>query len=277
MRDPGAISPRSSPPTGFRSLAARTDLSFPAFEGEIIDRGEYWVVRTPSIPTFYWGNFLMFRDPPRPGDQARWPELFADEIGRPPEVNHQTFGWDSPQGELGSAQSFVPLGFTIVQDSVLATTSPHPPPRPAEGLDVRPLQTDDEWSLAFENQVLCRDPVHDESGYRTFKLAEMGRYRRMAEAGLGAWYGAFREGRLAADLGIYRTGEIGRYQNVGTAPGFRRRGIAATLVYQAGIQSMLSLGIETLVIVAGAESPADRLYRSVGFQPVERQAGLERW
>ena len=35
-----------------KSLGYRTDLIFPAFDGEIIDRGAYLVVRTLSNPTF---------------------------------------------------------------------------------------------------------------------------------------------------------------------------------------------------------------------------------
>jgi hypothetical protein len=43
-----------------KSLGYRTDLIFPTFDGEIIDRGDYLVIRTPKNPTFYWGNFLLF-------------------------------------------------------------------------------------------------------------------------------------------------------------------------------------------------------------------------
>src|SRR3990172_2123003 len=81
-----------------RSLAWRTDLIFPRFDCEILDRGRYLVIRTPSNPTFYWGNFLLFDRPPAPGDDERWPRLFAEEIGAPPRVRHQAFGWDSPEG-----------------------------------------------------------------------------------------------------------------------------------------------------------------------------------
>lgn len=54
-----------------RSLGYRTDLIFPAFDGQITDRGDYLVVRTPSNPTFYWGNFLLFDRPPGDGDFER--------------------------------------------------------------------------------------------------------------------------------------------------------------------------------------------------------------
>ena len=55
-----------------KSLGYQTDLIFPAFEGEIADRGDYVVVRTPSNPTFYWGNFLLFSNPPGQGDFVKW-------------------------------------------------------------------------------------------------------------------------------------------------------------------------------------------------------------
>lgn len=260
-----------------RSLAHRTDLIFPSFEGQIVDRGDYLVVRTPTVPSFYWGNFLLFRDPPARGDEEGWPRLFAEEIGRPPQVTHQTFGWDSPEGERGSAEAFLPLGFRLVESAVLTASSPQPPAHPAVDLEVRPLRGNGEWRQAVENQVRCREDEHEEAGYREFKSAEMARYRRMAEAGLGAWFGAFLEGRLVADLGVYRSGDLGRYQTVETHPEFRRLGIASTLVYRTGLYAREHMGVERLVIVADADSPADRIYRSVGFRPVERQLGLERW
>jgi len=33
------------------SLGYQTDLIFPAFDGEVIDRGDYLVIKTPSNPT----------------------------------------------------------------------------------------------------------------------------------------------------------------------------------------------------------------------------------
>jgi len=51
-----------------RSLGYRTDLIFPRFDGEIIDREGYLVIRTPTNPTYFWGNFLLFQNPPGAGD-----------------------------------------------------------------------------------------------------------------------------------------------------------------------------------------------------------------
>jgi hypothetical protein len=42
------------------SLGWRSDLVFARFDGEVVDRGNHLLVRTPGNPTFWWGNFLLF-------------------------------------------------------------------------------------------------------------------------------------------------------------------------------------------------------------------------
>lgn len=260
-----------------RSLGYRTDLIFPAYDGEIVDRGEYLVIRTPTNPFFYWGNFLLFRDPPGVGDHLQWPELFAREIGEPPRVHHQTFGWDAPNGGCGEYEPFLELGFHLERSVVLTARSIHDPPHTASDVTFRPLASDDDWQQSVENQVICREPEFGEEEYRVFRRHQLARYKAMAAEGLGAWYGAFLGKRLVADLGIFHNGELGRYQSVQTHPDFRRRGIAGTLVYEAGRHALAQFLLETLVIVADQEGDPARLYESVGFRPAEFQVGLGRW
>ncbi len=257
-----------------RSLGYRTDLIFPAFEGQVVDRGDYIVVRTPSNPTFYWGNFLLFSQPPRDGDFQRWCDLFAREIGAPPGTEHQAFGWDLPDGEPGVIQPFLEAGFELNRDVVLTADSPQAPARPSPSAKIRALELETEWLQAVELQVLLREPVYKEDGYREYIERGMGRYRRMAAAGLGSWYGAFIEGQLVADLGIFHDRELGRYQSIETHPEFRRQGIAGAMVYEAGRQAIATYHLQTLVIVAEADSAPARLYRSLGFAPKEKTIGL---
>jgi hypothetical protein len=185
------------------SLGYRTSLFFAAFDGQIIDRGNYQIIRTPTNPSFFWGNYLLFDRPPADGDYKRWCKLFADEIGSPPQVKHQTFGWDSSRDELGVIEPFLQNGFHREFGDVLAARQLHSPPRPASGLTVRPLCSDEEWDQSVENLVITREPEHSETGYRIFARGQMIRYRSMTDAGLGAWYGAFIGDRLVADLGIF--------------------------------------------------------------------------
>jgi GNAT superfamily N-acetyltransferase len=260
-----------------RSLGYQTDLIFPAFDGEIIDRGHYLVVRTPGNPGYFWGNFLLFSRPPGPGDHGRWTALFAEEIGSPPYVGHQTFGWDSTEPEVADFEPFLADGFHLDHSHVLIAEQLWAARMPPLRLSIRPLESPAEWEWAIENQVASRESHFTEAGYRLFRQRQMSRYRAMAAEGLGSWYGAFLGDRLAADLGIFAQGPLGRYQAVETHPDFRRKGIGGALVVRSAEHAQRKFGIQTLVIVADADSPAERLYHSLGFRYRESQFGLEKW
>jgi hypothetical protein len=261
-----------------RSLGYRTDLIFPRFEGEILDRGAYTVILTPSNPVFYWGNFLLFPAPPGPGDLEKWKDLFAREIvARHPQTEHFAFGWDSPEGSPGLVQPFLDQGFHLGDLVVLTASEVVEPPKYNCEVQVRPLSEDWEWDQALENQVICREGGHEEQGYRVFKQAQMERYRRMTRLGLGFWFGAFLEEKLVADLGIFTDGDVARFQNVGTHPDVRRRGICGALVHQSSRFAFEQMGVDTLVMVAEVEYHAAAIYQSVGFRPTEKQVGLDWW
>lgn len=259
------------------SLGYRTDLFFPRFDGEVVDRGDYTVIRTPSNPTFHWGNFLLFDKPPAAGDFDRWQRLFAEEIGRPADIGHLAFGWDTTQGETGDLQPFLDAGPRPNASVVLTTQAVNPPSKYNSEVRIRPLREDWEWDSATETQIACRAPEYTLEGYTPYKTRQMARWRAMAQAGLGEWFGAFLEGRVAGDLGVFVENGVGRFQSVGTHPDFQRRGICGTLVYEAARYAFEHLGAETLVMVADEEYHAAKIYESVGFLPTEHQIGLDWW
>ena len=99
----------------------------------------------------------------------------------------------------------------------------------------------------------------------------------MSEAGHGESFGAFLDGRLRSVAGIYgKAAGTARYQEVATARAWRRRGLAGTLVWRAGLHGLGPLGARSVVIVAEPSGPAIGLYRSLGFVAVERQVQVTR-
>jgi GNAT superfamily N-acetyltransferase len=258
-----------------RSLAWRTDLIFPRFEGLVEDRGGYRVVRTPDNPGFYWGNFLLFAHPPTADSLPEWTRIFEREIRAVQPAPHLAFGWDSPTGEPGAVEPFRAAGFILGENAVLTATDLLPPPHPHRAVRVRPLATDAEWAQALENQVACRAAEFSVDEYRPFKARQMARYRRMADAGLGAWFGAFAGERLVAGLGVFADGALARFQMVATHPEFRRQGICGTMVHESARYPRTVLGAETLVMTADEHDHAGRIYESLGFRPTERQLGVE--
>ena len=74
------------------SLGFRTDLALLERAGSTIDdRGDHLVVRTPSNPTFYWGNFLLLDHVPAADRVEEWLERFVAAF---PEARHRALGFD---------------------------------------------------------------------------------------------------------------------------------------------------------------------------------------
>ncbi|MBI3557309.1 MAG: GNAT family N-acetyltransferase [Deltaproteobacteria bacterium] len=256
-----------------QSLGYRTDIMFARFDGTITDHGEYVVVATPANPGFHWGNFLLFPRPPVPGDQDLWPNLFRKEFARDPLVKHIALGWDTTS-PMRESELFVSQGFEAHTSVVLTSELPRMPEKFDREVSVRPLRTDSEWEAATQLQIDVREPIFKLENYSAFKRAQMARYRRMSEQGKGHWFGAYLGSRLVGDLGLYVEGPVGRFQNVGTHPDFRRRGICGRLVYEAAMLGLHVMGAKTLVMVADETYHAARIYEAAGFRPTERQAGV---
>ena len=261
-----------------RSLRYRTDLIFARYDGIVEDLGDAVRVVNPRNPAHYYGNILIMERPPRQGDLVAWETRFAREIGTPEGGwRHVLFGWDEPGGDAGDPGEFLEAGYTLEENVVMAAPCLKPPRRVNRDAEIRPLRdTDEEWALAVDNQVAAREERWEESTYRAFKEAQMTRYRAMTRAGLGFWYGAFVDGRIVADMGVFAHGELARFQAVGTHPEYRGRGLCGTLTHVAREHAREALGVPMLVIVADDHYYAKDIYRSVGFEPLERQAALLR-
>lgn len=261
-----------------RSLGYRTDLIFARFHGQVSDIGEAVCISHPASPTFYFGNLLVFRNPPRAGDRPRWEALFARHVGTPPTVRHRLFGWDVPASGEAELQDFLDAGYVREDNVVMSAPRLHRPPRLNETAEYRPLRDSDaDWSQAVDNQVAAREDGYAEAGYRAFKESQFRGYRAMCRAGQGVWYGAFVGGELVADLGVFSDGAgVLRYQSVATHPRYRRRGLCASLTFFAGTHARMHFAAEQLVIVADNHAGAKRVYASVGFQDAERQVLLLR-
>lgn len=238
-----------------KNLGLITDIEIARFENILKERDEYLVVETPGNPDYYWGNFLIFPSPPKENDQEAWESLFSKEFRHQPKVKHQAFTWDTPV--RGADFS----GFVQEEASELTLTKAVKPPHFNEKIEVRTLKSETDWEAALYNQMSTRQESFTYEPYFRFKKSQMDRYRRMALAGHGNWYGAFLDGKLVGDCGYYVFGDIGRFQSVGTHPDHRRKGVCATLIYECLLQNPK---VKQAVIVAELGT-ADRVYRSVGF------------
>jgi ribosomal protein S18 acetylase RimI-like enzyme len=262
-------------------LGWRSHLLACRFGGEIIERDDCIVVRSPSNPTYYWGNCLILGEPPRDGDLAHWLDRFDDEIAsRQPESAHLAFGIDTAVLD-DPLPAWRAAGIDEIDDTAVLTLSRDalsapPVVRDTPGLVLRALELPAEVDLAVEAQTAAREISFEENGYRAYRTSAMQRVAAMQAAGIAQWLGAFVGAELAADCGLVHDGTMGRFQHVETQPAWRRRGLCRALIHHVCRHAFDTLGLRTLVMCADPHDVAIGIYRSVGFEQVETHWCLQR-
>ena len=240
-----------------------TDLAVLEYSGSTVeDRGDHLVVRTPDNPRYHWGHCVFVLDDARLDDAAHWTDVFAETF---PAADWVAIGLPRLPAD---PRSWAALDIRLELDDVLTTaTLPRLTPAP-DGYEVRRLDGDADWE-----QHVCLNVRENEEtgefepvGHEQFVRARTTSRRAVCDRGLAAWFGAFHEGTLAADLGIVMCGDAARYQSVGTDSAHRRRGIAGHLLGVAARWAERR-GARRWVIVTEATNSAGRVYRAVGFTP----------
>ena len=246
-----------------RSLALITELGLARTRGRVTDRGDYLVVETPDDPGYYYGNLLVLPAAPQLGEVAFWSRRFADELGKQPEIRHVTLWWDGTTGDVGARDELLAAGFAIEGPQVVMTAarlSAQEAPLPIRVLS--PTEV-----LATAELAWIVGDRHDEA-YRQFLLRRAAWHRELVAQGTAHFHGAFDGETLVASLGLVELGDLARYQDVQTRPGYRGRGLAGALLVAASDATRA----QQVVILAEPESLASRVYERIGFRVVERTA-----
>lgn len=260
-----------------------THLMFAEFDGDVSERADHMVVRSPRSPGYYWGNFLLYNRLPTAADFAAWMQRFEEAIVEPePGTGHVAFGMQAQADSFTAPQPFIDAGFTSFGVATLTLQRSELLALPAvwqvPGVDfeLRPLRLPSEMSGVVDLSMACNDEGYEPDGYRQFRTHQMQRYADMAAAGMGHWWGAVRQGRVVAALGLYGKRHVGRFQHVETHPDFRRRGLCRALVHAACAHGFMQMGWHTLVLGADPDDVAIGIYRQLGFQQHDTLWMLER-
>ena len=107
-----------------QSLAFRTELALLQRAGSLVeDRGDHVVVRTPTNPTYYWGNFLLLAV--APDDVARvehWKRVHHAEF---PDAGHVSLGIDRPGSVVDDTAVLVEAGMRVEEVVAMTASSVH--------------------------------------------------------------------------------------------------------------------------------------------------------
>lgn len=245
-----------------------------ALEGsQVVHHPDYVTVRTPANPAFWWGNFVLLsaptaREGPEPGLA-----LFRSEF---PGSVHVALGIDVTRAAAG-LDDFAAAGLDVHHDTVLTAGALREPRHPNHAAVLRELAGDDDWQQSAQLRAVCDGEEGSSPPVPAFITARDAARRSLAGTGHGAWFGAFLDGQLASQLGVFSDGRgVARYQEVATHPDARRQGLAGVLLGHAAQYAIGHLAATTLVIVADPGEPAIGVYRGVGFADRETEVSVSR-
>ena len=268
-----------------KSLVWATDIDVLERDRLLERRDGYWAVHSPTNPTFWWGNFLLFDEPPGAGDGERWEALFEAEYSARSGVTHRTFAWDRTDGEAGDAErEFAERGYELEWTAGLIA-APERIARHARAntdvtvraLDPRPGAEADLWDQVIALHFAQAPPGQTTAAYHlTFLRQRQRTLRQLFEEGRGAWYVAMLGAQVVGSLGIVVTESRARFQAVDTAAEHRRRGIATRLVADAAAHAASHHPIDHFVMAADPAYHAIGIYESVGFERKELVVGAMR-
>jgi len=260
----------------------RTDFTMHGVAGVVEPHDDCLVVRTPSNPTFYWGNLLLLAASPRDDEVGRWLARFEAEITRrQPESDHVAIGINEPYvgqqlpaWEAAGLELHVNAVMRLLPGQLVALQA-----STAHEVIVRPI----DWATEVDDIITleCAD-VHgfEPVAYRAYRERLFEHYRVLHAQGLAEWFGVWCDGVLAADCGLVRDraapGATARFQRVATHPDWRRRGLARALVHSVGRHALQAWQAAEVIMVADPDDVAIQLYRSLGWREFEREWCFER-
>lgn len=228
-----------------------------------------WVaLEEPDNPGSAFGHRLIVPRSPFALGLDTWLERWrAEPRAATPRRAYFVWETDSRDVEAEARAEATPHALYVLRVRALeAERVAQPPPGPP-GLAFRPLRGEADWRAA---QALSGaafggdDPAHVE-----FAHWAVGSRRIRVEAGEGADWGAWLDGRLVGHCGLMydpRGGEA-RFQDVAAHPDFGGRKVVSNLLVAAA-RAFFADGGRRAWILADADSRPDRIYAALGFAPV---------
>jgi GNAT superfamily N-acetyltransferase len=231
-------------------------------------------LRTPSDPSFRWGNLLVLDEPIAAGALPRWEARFEDAFADLPGVRHRTLAWTGADGALAELAA---AGYDVDRNTVRVASAgdladPGPPP---EGFALAPVRGEADWRLALHLEA---NPYEDPEAYRLHMERRAATYRRLAAGAMpglrGGWYLATLDGEPAGSMGVFVRDGLARFQAVYVVERHRGRGVATAMVHAVARAAFARWDARQAAIMVDDGTQAERIYARIGFRDVvERYVG----
>ncbi|AKU90504.1 hypothetical protein AKJ08_0891 [Vulgatibacter incomptus] len=150
----------------------------------------------------------------------------------------------------------------------MALTRPVPDISPPRGLRIVVANGDDDRLL--DGIAHCQDLVRREElwyGPEVSRQMDAMAFRQMRLGGAEFLAATTRNGEVVASLLLWCRDDVGFIADVGTAPAYRRRGVASSLVAAAAALAT-ERGCSVVGLTARRDDTPRRIYEALGFEPM---------
>lgn len=240
--------------------AARTETWILAPARTFEDRGTYGLIRTPSNPTFRWGNCLVL---PAPPDPAALDALEALHAAQFPARTVPAFYWAADAVEGPIAAALAARGYHVeVELSLTMGRAGLPAPTLPAGVRVEPVRSVAEWAEFVRFRLLLWPDLPVD-----YQLQRAAMGWRSAQANAGDWWLMWRDGAVIGSMGLFWRDGVARYQDVDVLADHRGQGLGRAMFHTVRARSEAAGDFATQLIVADRGSQAHAWYERMGFQP----------
>lgn len=259
----------------FKSLGAQTNFLMDSFLADTLEKDDYFVIKTPKRPNYFWGNYILMKEPPYLGCFQKWIELYEREIGSRENLGFCSITFDYDDRKPFDTSDFKENQFRVGIDKILIAEKVIKPRKINENLVIK------EYDL--ENHLKDYVEVHfdpdwvygSETDQLEFVSAQGEEFASLIKMGSAKRFGAFLNDKLIADLGIYWDDNVVRFNSISTHSLYRRQGACSTLVYQVSKSLLEKWPHKFLVMQADEDYHAAAIYESIGFVQKDKVICLE--
>lgn len=259
----------------FKSLGAQTNFLMDNFLAETYERDEYFVIKTPNRPTYFWGNYILMKSPPVLGAFEKWIAIYEKEVGTRESLGFCSITFDYDPSKPFDTSDFTDNGFRVGVDKILVADKVYRPRKLNEDLVIKEYDLSnhikDYVALHFDPDWI----YGNESEQMEFITGQGNEFASLIKKRSAKRYGAFLDVKLIADLGIYWDDKVVRFNSISTHSLYRRRGACSTLVYKVSKDLLEQFPAKKLVMQADEDYHAAGIYESIGFVQTDKVICLE--
>lgn len=237
--------------------------------------GDTYLAHVNDARRDYWyGNYIVSKVNPNHSDfdPSALEQVWHRHVGGRPGVQRRIFQWEVPLGEVESASKLVQQAFGVTSEEIgtnLVLVASRQSLIRRES-DARVTQVSSREDFRLIEEAAHEDLKHTPESPATTDFLDWKYSEFWTAASRGQctwWIARNKDGLPCAQCGVALAGGVGRYRDVITHYAQRQKGFGTSLIATTASRVLDGGLCSALVIVAAAGSVAERMYRSVGFQP----------